>query len=172
MKIGKIEDNLDFITWIVEEKTKSKLGAITPTKDSITFIFTDGREAVESCERVEKTLDPWLDLVREVYNNPDIKYVKLDRRDKIVKVGDKIMDIKSFEENLKDKLIAKIEYECILNRIPYTGIEKLYQCKPTEIMDVYTELELRIKNYCLSRKPIMPLSLEVYSKGSRNILKL
>jgi|GEM_PF-3935597 hypothetical protein len=172
MREKKIEDNLGFITWIVENKTKNKVNMVTLARDAIRFSFSGGGEAVESYERVEKTLDSWLHLIREIYNNPSINYVKIDRKDNLVKVGDKIIDIKRFEDNLKERLITKIEYECILNNIPYKGLENLYQCTPTEIMNVYSDLQLCIKNYCPSRRPVMPISLEIYTKGSRDILKL
>lgn len=166
MREGKIHDNLGFITWIAEQKTKNRVDCVTLLEDALRLVFQDGKEVVESYERIEKTLDEWLSLVREVYNNPALKYVKFDRTNNTVKVGDKIIDEKRFEENLKDKLMIKIEYECILNNIPYTGIEKLYRCKIPEIMDICRGLELCIKNYCPSRKPVIPVSLEIKESKS------
>jgi hypothetical protein len=165
---NKVLDNLGLVAWLVRQKTRKGLAYIIPLPDALKFGFEDGQEVVESHERIEKTLDEWLDLVREVYNKPDIKYVKFDKD--MVKIEEEITNIRKFEENLKDKLTTKIEYECILHRIPYSGLEKLYSCRIPDILDIYRDLDVCIKNYCPRGKPTMPISLDIYLNGRGNIL--
>jgi len=168
-----IMNNLGLVVWLVENRTKKTVRTLNPRSvkdDTLEMVLDDDLKLSLNKEVVVKSTKPLIDLAAEVYGC-DTKYLEFEK-DKVIlkKYPEKAIDIKDFEREMKDALVTKIEYQCILNNMPYRGVENLYGGQFLDILNVYNQLNDCIRNYCHDGRPKIPIELVINWNVQGNLI--